>query len=154
MASVVWSSRNTWMVATGLQASALLMACSRMLSEPAPQVETAALHDVAALHDAADDTVIATLHTKDSELKITSSGGRVRYSLIGAEGTRKSLTLDELQSYDRNLYEFVKNVTAQRGPRSLDARVAPGFEPSPRSEPALGSERVEADRHRSTPPER
>jgi hypothetical protein len=134
--------------------SALSIACSGMLAEPAPQVETAALHD------SAGDPVIATLHTKDSELRITSSGGNVRYSLLDAEGVSKSLTLEQLQSYDPNLYEFVKNATARRGMMPvLDARVPPssvapgsfssGHEPSPAS-----AERLEADRHRSTPPAR
>jgi hypothetical protein len=121
----------------------LLLGCSGMLAEPAPQVETAALHD------SAGDPVIATLHTKDSELRITSSGGRVRYSLLDVDGASKSLTLEELQSYDPNLYEFVKNVTASRGLGPLDARVGPGAPPSP-----AGIERVEADRHRKAPPAR
>ncbi|HTV23111.1 MAG TPA: hypothetical protein VMG12_30695 [Polyangiaceae bacterium] len=104
------------------------LACSGMLSEPAPQVETAALHD------AQGDAVIATLHTKDSELRVLSSGGRVRYSLLDAEGVSKSLTLDELQSYDKNLYEFVKaamahGVAGKGGAvppgAALDARVVP-----------------------------
>src|SRR5688572_2712616 len=106
------------------------LACSGMLAEPAPQVETAALHD------SAGDPVIATLHTKDSELRITSSGGSLRYSLLDAEGVSKSLTLEQLQSYDPNLYEFVKHATARRGMPVLDARVVPspvtsGGEPSP-----------------------
>ena len=110
------------------------VACSGMLAEPAPQVETAALHDQNG------DAVIATLHTKDSELRVLSSGGRVRYSLLDAAGVSQSLTLDELQSYDKNLYEFVKaamahNISARTGATrfdasrfggtSLDARVTP-----------------------------
>lgn len=130
-----------------LSAAGVLLACSGMLSEPAPQVETAALHD------SAGDPVIATLHTKDSELRITSSGGNLRYSLLDAEGVSKSLTLEQLQSYDPNLYEFVKHATARRGMPVLDARVVPspvtsGGEPSP------VLERLEADRHRPTPPAR
>jgi hypothetical protein len=112
-----------------------------MLAEPAPQVETAALHD------SAGDPVIATLRTKDSELTITSSGGRVRYSLLDAGGLSKSLTLEELQRHDPNLYEFVKAAIASRGMPTLDAS-AVGL---PSSAP---TERVEADRHRSTPPAR
>lgn len=115
-----------------------------MLAEPAPQVETAALRDPAG------DPVIATLHTKDSELRITSSGGNVRYSLLDPSGASKSLTLEELQSYDRNLYEFVKNVTAGRGMPTLDARIPP----APPTSSAVGADRLEADRHRATPPAR
>lgn len=114
-----------------------------MLADPAPQVETAALRDPAG------DPVIATLHTKDSQLRITSSGGSVRYSLLDADGDSKSLTLEELQSYDPSLYEFVKNVTASRGMPALDARVGPGTPPSP-----AVPDRLEADRHRPTPPAR
>jgi len=114
------------------------LACSGMLTEPAPQVETAALHD------SAGDPVIATLHTKDSQLRITSSGGQVRYSLLDAEGVSESLTLEQLQTYDPNLYEFVKSVTASRGMPVLDARVGSGVPPS----------MPEADRHRPAPPAR
>jgi hypothetical protein len=126
-----------------LLASGLLVACSGLLSDPAPQVETAALHD------AAGDAVIATLHTKDSELKILSSGGRVRYSLLGADGASRSLTLEELQSYDPKLYEFVKSATARHGSPVLDARVTPSRAPSP-----PGAERVGAERLRIAPPAR
>jgi hypothetical protein len=127
--------------------SVFSLACSGMLSEPAPQVETAALHD------SAGDPVIATLHTKDSELRITSSGGHVRYSLLDAEGVSKSLTLEQLQSYDPNLYEFVKNATARRGMPVLDARVVPSSG-APGQDPSPPIERLEADRHRPTPPAR
>jgi hypothetical protein len=123
------------------------VACSGMLAEPAPQVETAALHD------SAGDAVIATLHTKDSELTITSSGGRVRYSLLDEQGLSKSLTLDELQRYDPNLYEFVKAAMARQGSWGrqgsgpvLDARIE---RPEP---PPVTSDRLEADRHRIAPP--
>lgn len=106
-----------------LLASSSVVACSGMLAEPAPQVETAALHD------ANGDAVIATLHTKDSELRVLSSGGSVRYSLLDAEGVSKSLTLEQLQSYDKNLYEFVKAAMAhgagRTGGPALDARVVP-----------------------------
>lgn len=122
------------LAASGLFACSLF-ACSGMLAEPAPQVETAALHDESG------DAVIATLHTKDSELRVLSSGGGVRYSLLDVEGVSKSLTLEELQSYDPNLYEFVKAATARRGP-PLDARVGPS--PAPDS---ATTDRVEAGRH-------
>ena len=74
--------------------------------------------------------MIATLHTRDSELTITSAGGSVRYSLVDAQGVEKSMTLDELQSYDRNLYEFVKSATATATARrdpALDARLGPNL---------------------------
>jgi hypothetical protein len=138
--------RNPLLLVSGLLL-ACGVACSGMLAEPAPQVETAALHD------SAGDAVIATLHTKDSELTITSSGGHVRYSLLDEQGLSKSLTLDELQRHDPNLYEFVKAAMArsswggQKGGPVLDARVE-RTEPTP---PA-SSERVEADRHRVAPP--
>jgi hypothetical protein len=126
-----------------LLTSGFWIACSGMLAEPAPQVETAALHD------SAGDPVIATLHTKNSELRITSSGGRVRYALLDEEGNSKSLTLEQLQSYDPNLYEFVKNATASSGMMPvLDARVPPRPQPSPTTD------HVEADRHRPAPPAR
>jgi hypothetical protein len=138
--------------ATASAAGALLtsvfsIACSGMLAEPAPQVETAALHD------SSGDPVIATLHTKDSELRITSSGGHVRYSLLDAEGNSKSLTLEQLQSYDPNLYEFVKNASASSGMMPvLDARVGPSSVVPSRKAPA--TERLEAERHRPAPPAR
>ena len=135
------------LLAAVLLAAGGLLACSGMLAEPAPQVETAALHD------SAGDPVIATLHTKDSELRITSSGGNVRYSLLDAEGVIKSLTLEQLQSYDPNLYEFVKNATARRGMPVLDARVAPSSV-APGNEPSPSTERIEADRHRPALPAR
>jgi hypothetical protein len=60
--------------------------------------------------------VVATLHTKDSELTITGHGGNVRYSLVDAAGERhEDLTLDELLAYDENLYEVVKFATANAG---------------------------------------
>jgi hypothetical protein len=131
-----------------LLTSGFWIACSGMLAEPAPQVETAALHDPAG------DPVIATLHTKNSELRITSSGGHVRYSLLDEEGNSKSLTLEQLQSYDPNLYEFVKNATASSGMFPvLDARVAPGSI-APSRKPSPTTEHVEADRHRPAPPAR
>jgi hypothetical protein len=131
-----------------LLASGFSIACSGMLAEPAPQVETAALHD------SAGHPVIATLHTKDSELRITSSGGTLRYSLLDAEGASKSLTLEQLQSYDPNLYEFVKNATASRGMMPvLDARVAPS-RVAPSGEPTPATDHLEADRHRAVPPGR
>ena len=116
-------------------AASALFSCSAMLSDPAPQVETAALHE------ANGDAVIATLHTKDSEVRVLSSGGRVRYSVLDVDGASKSLTLEELQTYDRNLYEFVKAATARSGP-PLDARIIPPPEP-----PSDSRERVEAGRH-------
>lgn len=137
MASVVRSSCNILLLASGL-----LLGCSGMLTEPAPQVETAALHD------SAGDAVIATLHTKDSELTITSSGGRVRYSLLDEQGISKSLTLEELQSFDPQLYDFVKAAMARRAAPVLDARIERA-EPPP-----AATERAEADRHRVTPPAR
>lgn len=119
------------------------MACSGMLAEPAPQVETAALHD------AAGDAVIATLHTKDSELRIMSAGGRVRYSLLDRQGLAKSLTLDEIERHDPNLYEFVKAALARQGGPVLDARIEPRPEPLP-----IMTERLEAGRHFAAPPAR
>jgi hypothetical protein len=131
-----------------LLTSGFSVACSGMLAEPAPQVETAALHD------AAGDPVIATLHTKNSELRITSSGGHVRYSLLDEEGNSKSLTLEQLQSYDPNLYEFVKNATASSGMFPvLDARVAPGAV-APNRKPSPTTDHVMADRYRPAPPAR
>lgn len=111
-----------------------------MLSEPAPQVETAALHD------ARGDAVIATLHTRDSELRVLSSGGSVRYSLVGADGESQSLTLDELQSYDPDLFEVVQKAIARRGP-ALDAtRLDASNSEQPAAERAT-PERSEAERH-------
>jgi hypothetical protein len=131
-----------------LLTSGFSVACSGMLAEPAPRVETAALHD------SAGDPVIATLHTKNSELQITSSGGHVRYSLLDEEGNSKSLTLEQLQSYDPNLYEFVKKATASSGMMPvLDARVAPGAI-APNRKPSPTTDHVMADRYRPVPPAR
>lgn len=135
--------RVTASAVAALVTSTFCVACSGMLAEPAPQVETAALHD------SSGDPVIATLHTKNSELRITSSGGHVRYALLDEEGNSKSLTLEQLQSFDPNLYEFVKNATASSGMMPvLDARVAPSRQSPPTDE------RLDADRLRPGPPAR
>ena len=72
--------------------------------------------------------MVATLHTKDSELIISGHGGSVRYSLVDAAGERhENLTLDELLAYDENLYEVVKFATGQAAGRVgspfVDARL-------------------------------
>lgn len=109
----------------------LSFSCARLSPEAASEREEAPLQE-APLHESSGAAVIATLHTRDSELTITSSGGSVRYSLVDAQGVEKSMTLDELQSYDRNLYEFVKSATAtatataRRDP-ALDARLGPSL---------------------------
>jgi hypothetical protein len=134
---------GSWLAGSWLAGS--LFACSGMLTEPAPQVETAALHD------SAGDAVIATLHTKDSELKVTSSGGSVRYSLLDDQGISKSLTLEELRSYDPNLYEFVKAAMASSSPRSGGGPVFDARIDARRGLTPVSTERVEADRHRAAP---
>jgi hypothetical protein len=63
-------------------------------------------------HGLTGSAVIATLHTRESELTILSEGGGLRYSLVDAVGVAKSFTLDELRAYDANLFEFVKSATA------------------------------------------
>jgi hypothetical protein len=57
--------------------------------------------------------VIATLRTRDSELTVSSAGGTVRYSLVDAQGVTRSLTLEQLQAHDPNLYEVVKSAAAR-----------------------------------------
>jgi hypothetical protein len=57
--------------------------------------------------------VIATLRTRDSELTVSSAGGTVRYTLVDAQGITKSLTLEQLQAHDPNLYEVVKSAAAR-----------------------------------------
>jgi hypothetical protein len=78
--------------------------------------------------------VIATLHTKESDLTITGTGDGVRYSLLEADGTRRDgLTLEQLEAYDRNLSEVVKFAMAKTHTPSavpaatpaLDARITP-----------------------------
>ena len=108
----------------------LSFSCARLSPEAASEREEAPLQE-APLQKSSGAAVIATLHTRDSELTITSAGGSVRYSLVDAQGVEKSMTLDELQSYDRNLYEFVKSATAtattaRRDP-ALDARLGPSL---------------------------
>jgi hypothetical protein len=65
-----------------------------------------------------DDTsvptqVIATLRTRDSQLTVSSSGGIVLYTLVDEQGATKSLTLEQLQAHDPNLYEVVKSAAAR-----------------------------------------
>ena len=115
--------------------------CAQGAAEPPPQP----------IHDESGAPVLATLHTKDSELTITGHGGEVRYSLLDSQGNRRdNLTLEEVLAYDENLYEVVKFAMAQgqlgkgepgngepgkQAPKSagtpfIDARV---HEPSPSS---------------------
>jgi hypothetical protein len=81
-----------------------------------------------ATHGPSGAPVVATLHTKDSELTITGHGGNVRYSLTDADGeSHEDLTLDELAAYDANLYEVVKSAMAANAGRVgapfVDARL-------------------------------
>jgi hypothetical protein len=85
-------------------------------------------------HDPTGAPVVATLHTKDSDLTITGTGEGVRYSLVEADGTRHDgLTLAQLEAYDRNLSEVVKFAMARTHLGNpvpevtplLDARITP-----------------------------
>lgn len=90
-----------------------LSSCARSGGEPAPAERPA-------------EQVIATLHTRDSVLTITSAPAGLRYSLLDAEGeTRPDLTLEELEAHDPNLSEVVRSAIATRGGQGLDARVLP-----------------------------
>ena len=97
-----------------------LLSCAGALEEPAPQPGEAALHD------ATGAPVIATLKTKDAAVAITSAAGHVRYALPSAAGGETSLTIEQLQSYDPDLYELVRHATAAGAARGtaplLDAR--------------------------------
>jgi len=115
----------------GIVSSAtLLVACAGTLGE-APQVEESGLYD------SSGAPVIATLQAKDGRVTISAAGGHVRYALIGGDGVEKSLTPEELQVSEPDLYEIVKHATAVSGGRGsasyLDARVEPE---SRRNEPA------------------
>ena len=52
--------------------------CAQGAAEPPPQP----------IHDESGAPVLATLHTKDSELTITGHGGEVRYSLLDSQGPK------------------------------------------------------------------
>lgn len=84
-----------------------------------------------AVHDARGLPVLATLHTKDSELTILGRGGEVRFSLLDADGERHDdLSLEDLQAYDPNLYEVVQHAMAnanagRAGAPFVDARLTP-----------------------------
>jgi len=82
-----------------------------------------------AVQDSRGLPVLATLHTKDSELTILGRGGEVRYSLLDAEGERHDdLSLEDLQAYDPNLYEVVQHAMANAGRAGtpfVDARLTP-----------------------------
>ena len=120
------------------------------------------------LRDESGAPVIATLHTRDGELTVTSTESGLRYSLLEADGqTRASLTLEELRAYNPHLYDIVKSATARSHPASAPAAGeqerlgdAPYLDgsvfgvPSPAgraSPPSPSSPILQADRHGPSP---
>jgi hypothetical protein len=104
-------------------ASVLAWACAENGAENAGQLPSPAPAETPS-----GAPVVATLHTKDSELIISGGGGSVRYTLVDAAGERhENLSLDELLAYDENLYEVVKFATAKNAGRAgapfVDARL-------------------------------
>jgi hypothetical protein len=118
-------------------AAGMLLSCAGTLADPPTSTEDQEVspQEVSAQvltprHDPSGAAVIATLRTRDRELTILSEGGSMRYALLDSAGVSKSLTLDELQAYDPNLFEFVKTAMARAsagvlGATFVDARVEP-----------------------------
>jgi hypothetical protein len=110
------------------------LGCASEPTETGSAAPASEVHQELRAHDPSGAAVVATLHTKDSELTITGTGDGVRYSLLDAEGKRRDgLTLEQLDAYDHNLFEVVKFAMAKGPPQSragthapaLDARITP-----------------------------
>jgi hypothetical protein len=123
------------LVLVGVAGPASGLGCASETEEPAAsEVVASEAREELRAHDPSGAPVVATLHTKDSELTITGTGDGVRYSLVDADGTRHDgLTLAQLEAYDRNLSEVVKFAMAKTrfdnavpsATPVLDARITP-----------------------------
>jgi hypothetical protein len=107
----------------------LFLSCAGMVADPSVLTDDSGAAapaqgapEASSKHGLTGSAVIATLHTRDSELTILSEGGSLRYSLVDAVGVAKSFTLDELRAYDANLFEFVRSATAGSASSAAAAR--------------------------------
>jgi hypothetical protein len=108
---------STWGCALG---------CASEPAEPSGASSASEVQQELRVHDTSGAPVVATLHTKDSELTITGTGGGVRYSLLDADGNRRDgLTLEQLDAYDHNLFQVVEFAMAKGPPQSRPAVYTP-----------------------------
>jgi hypothetical protein len=122
------------LVLSGVAGGAGLGCASETEQPSTSEVVASEVREGLRAHDPSGAPVVATLHTKDSDLTIIGTGEGVRYSLVDADGTRHDgLTLAQLEAYDRNLSEVVKFAMAKThldnpAPAAtpvLDARITP-----------------------------
>jgi hypothetical protein len=100
--------------------------CASEPAEPVGAGSASEVHQELRANEVSGAPVVATLHTKDSELTITGTGDGVRYSLLDADGKRRDgLTLEQLDAYDHNLFQVVQFAMAKGPPQSRSGAYTP-----------------------------